>query len=116
VPNQELKQVVDEKFVEHFYYFKSNFDIMENTVSNLAADIQKRTEEVKNNANKPLDDKKYSQDLQNLIKDDTDDRNAKLLEEVNDVLFHLSQKKQNITYLWVGISIIFILQIIIFLK
>jgi ribosomal protein S17E len=113
---KELKQLIDEIFKKHFYYFKESFDLNMNKMDNLLTDTQKHIEEIEGNVDKLLKNKECSWDLQNLIKDDTDDRNIKLLEEVNIALSYLSHKKQNTLYVWITILVIFVLQVITFLK
>jgi hypothetical protein len=113
---KKLRQAVDEKLKEHFYQLKEKFDAMADKAGELTVETQKDIEEAKKNANKPLDSKEYSKELRSLMKSDTDDRNAGLMEEVNVVLSHFTQKEQNTSYIWFGILAIFILQIITFIK
>ncbi|MDR3178341.1 MAG: hypothetical protein LBT96_05100 [Campylobacteraceae bacterium] len=54
--------------------------------------------------------------MRNLIKDDMDDRNAKLLKEADAISSELSSKNKISIYAWIAILVIFALQIITLLK
>ncbi|MDR1285392.1 MAG: hypothetical protein LBJ88_04240 [Campylobacteraceae bacterium] len=113
---EELTKEVDERLKEHFYHLKEKFDFIKGEASSLAADSQKYIKEAEDSANKPLESKEYSQELRSLINDDIDSMHTRLLDEISEALSYMSRKNQNIPYMWIGILIIFALQIIVFLK
>jgi type IV secretory pathway component VirB8 len=111
---EQTKLYTEEDLREKFFKLKERFDVIESVIGSLYAASQEKfvqeREEIKH-----IDEKReYSEDLKKLISSDTDYRNNKLLQKIDELLLNALPQKRNTLYMWGAVFVIVILQIITF--
>lgn len=113
---EEIKQYTDEKLKEKFVDIKREFDTIECNIDDLVSVRKRNLDEIKNSANSHTKDKEYLYSLRKLIESDMEYRHNSLIDKMNEAPPKTSSSDKIIFYLWIAIAVIFVLQIITFLK
>jgi hypothetical protein len=111
--DEQRKSYIEEELKERFFKLQEQFDAIERAIDSLSATVQKKFEEEREGIKQDAK-REYSEDLKKLISSDTDYRNNKLLQKMDEFLLNMLPKKRNKLYVWGAIFVIFILQIITF--
>lgn len=109
----QIDKYIDEKIKKHFFEIKAQFSDIEQEIDLYKDMAEKRMLKIKNSIHdKNNSNIEYSDDIKQLIKDDMDDRNKKLLNEINLILPNLiSSRSSNLSYVWIAIIVLFAMQI-----
>ena len=110
---KEMEKYVDESMKRYFFEIKKGFVEFKKNTDVLEEITQKRLIETKKYIeDKKTQNKEYSDDIKQLIKDDIDDRNKKILSEIKNILPGLvSSKNSNLSYIYMAIGILFLIEI-----
>lgn len=113
----QIDKMIDDKIKEQFFNIRDELNSIEKDVNILTEHTEKRLIEIRKNLNeKKSKNVEYSDDIKHLISDDTNDRNQKLLSEIREILPNLiSSKRDNLSYIWLAIVILFAMQIMFFI-
>lgn len=110
---KQIDKYIDNKMKEYFLQTKEKFTEIEQDVLKLEDSTEKSFIEIKNSfKNRDNTSSEYSSEIKQLIIDDLEDQNNKILQEANSILPSLiGQRKENLSYAWIALFLLFVIQI-----